>query len=335
MAINEIACILPVYNSEKTVGTVLDCLFASVPAHILLDVVVIDDASTDGTASVCERYPVRLLRQEKNRGPAYCRNLGVRQTEAPVLMFLDADISFDPELLGAMVACLDNNPSLAGVCTLTSPAPLNPSFASRYFALQEYLRFMDIIEDGCDSWSFVSTRCGLLKREVFEENGGFNENFALAAYEDLEFSARMDSRHQLALDPALLVRHYWPGSVWKILKRLHVNARGVMSFSAAMRKKASQPFAQDRDARLLVGVSGVCLFGGVIWQPLWLIAVAAHLGAMYRASWLLRGCLRHEGIGFLLRAWAVYNLTLLPFATGVFMGLLDRVSAFAAAANPS
>jgi len=322
-----VSAILPVYNCEKTIGTVLDCLFAAMSADYTFEVVAVDDASTDGTAEICNKYPVNLIHLSENHGPAYCRNLGVRSSTGNVLLFLDSDIEFAPDLLGKMLGRLADDADLAGIYTLTSPDPLNRTFTSRYFALQEYLRFMDVIEGGCAAWSFISTRCGLLRRSVFEETGGFNENFANAAYEDLEFSSRMDDRHQLALHPDFLVRHYWPSTLWKMLRRLHVNARGVIAFPPNMRRKASVPFVKDRNARAWIGVSWLFLLGGGVWWPLYGAFMGAQFCAIHQIFWLIRGCMRHEGIGFTLKAWGAYNLTVLPFVTGVGMGVLDKMLA--------
>ena len=324
-----ISAIIPVYNCEKTIGTVLECLVAAIPPTLTLEIIMVDDASTDGTAAVCRQFPVQLIQVPENQGPAYCRNLGVRNSKGNVLLFLDSDIEFDTGLLNGMIEHLRNHPELSGIFTLTSPEPLNKTFTSRYFALQEYLRFMDVIENGCHTWSFISTRCGLIRRSVFEETGGFNESFATAAYEDLEFSSRMDDRHQLALRADLTVRHYWPDTLLKMCRRLHTNARGVFSFSPEMRKKASTPFIKDRNARAFLGISWLLLGAGFLWRPFWVGAAAAHVAALQQASWLIRGCFAHESGFFALRAWLAYNLTVVPFATGVALGLLDKTGILA------
>lgn len=320
---HNVAALLPVYNSSRTVSVVLEKLLASNCDQ--MEIVVVDDASTDNTRDICSSYPVTVISQTENRGPAACRNLAVRMTHAPLLLFMDSDIDFSPSLLPAMLRCLDENPNLAGVFTLTSPDPLNAGFAARYFALQEYLRFSAVIDAGMSDWSFISTRFGLLRRNVFEETGGFNELNALAAFEDLEFSSRMDNRHRMALDKTFLVRHHWPDSVWKILKRLHTNARGVMQFPADMQRKASEPFLSDRNARFLLGISALFFLGGLFWPVLWIGAVLAYMGALWQAKWLIRGCLKFEGFWFMTKAWLMYNLTLLPFVTGVATGFLANL----------
>ena len=320
-----ISAIIPVYNCAKTIGNVLDCLFAAIPPEVQVEVIVVDDASTDDTADICKQYPLQLIRLTKNHGPAYCRNFGVQKSKNDILWFLDSDIEFQPHLLEKMLSTLEETPNLAGIYTLTSPEPLNMTFTSRYFALQEYLRFMNVYEQGCTTWSFISTRCGLVSRNVFEETGGFNENFALAAYEDLEFSCRMSDIHQFALHPDFIVQHYWPNNILKMLKRLHINARGVMGFSAEMRKKASVPFVKDRNARALTGISWVLIICTYLWWPIGLLGILVHLSAMQQASWLLIGCMRNEGLFFTIKAWGTYNLTLFPFATGVGAGFFDQI----------
>jgi len=318
-----ISVILPVYNEAAHIATVLDCLAASQVPN--LEVIVVDDASTDDTAQICSRYSVTLLRRPENGGPARCRNAGAAASHGELLLFLDADIQFDPELLPRIMTHLDAHPHLAGALTLTAPEPLNPSFAGRFVALQDYLRYTHICAQGHRSWSYITTRFGLLKREVFEEVGGFNESLRAAAYEDLEFCARMSERHQLALDPDWLVRHHFPDTLWKMLRRLHVNARGVMSFPRAMRRKVSAPFTRDRNARILLALSWLLGACGFFAPPLWIGAALCQLGALRQVWWLPRGFYRHEGLLFAVKGWLVYNATLVPFATGVARGVADTV----------
>ncbi|MCK5862081.1 MAG: glycosyltransferase, partial [Candidatus Hydrogenedentes bacterium] len=273
----------------------------------------------------CKDYPVTLLVQKENCGPARCRNLGAAAAAGDVLLFLDADIYFSPDLLPRMIALLESNEHFAGVLSLTSPDPLNIGFAARFVALQDYLRYAALYDDGHRSWSYITTRFGLLKRAVFEETGGFNENLRRAAYEDLEFCARLDERHQLALDKDFLIRHYFPSTLWKMMKRLHINARGILSFSQAMRRKVSAPFIRDRNARVLLGISWICVAGGLFFRPLWMMALFFQLGAAQQIGWLPRGFYREEGLLFALKGWVTYNMTLLPFATGVLCGLLNGI----------
>ena len=286
---------------------------------------MVDDGSTDRTADICRDYPVTLLRQPSNTGPARCRNRGVAAARGDVLLFLDADVQFDADLLQRMLSRLEADPALAGVLTLTAPRPLNPSFAGRFVALQDYLRYSALYDAGHRSWSYITTRFGLLRRSVFEATGGFNESLRLAAYEDLEFCGRLDERHQLAFDPTFQVRHHFPASLWQQGWRLHVNACGVMSLPRAMRRKVIGPFIRDRNARIWLCFSWLFVVGGGIAWPLLGAAALCQLGALRQAWWLPRGLYRHEGALFAAKGWLVYNAGLAPFATGVACGLAHRL----------
>lgn len=319
-----ISAILPVYNEESTIRTTLDCLFAAaIPG---MEIIVVDDASTDNTAKICLEYPVTLLRQSENHGPAYSRNYGVAHSTGEWLLFLDADISFDSDLIRRMATALENNPSHAGVLSLTSPEPLNAGYAPRFVALQDYLRYSGIYDNGYRSWSYITTRFGILKRSVFDEIGGFNESLGFAAFEDLEFCGRMADSHQLVLDKSFLIRHHFPETIWKMMRRLHLIARGVMSFSAPVRKKISGPFVKDRNARVLLGISWLFGCAGFAAYPFWLGFAACQLGAAFCIPWLPLGFYRSSGFLFAASGWLTYNATMLPFLTGATLGLIDRLT---------
>jgi glycosyltransferase involved in cell wall biosynthesis len=96
--------VIPAYNAAGTIARTLDSAAAAIHAcveeHGLkadIEVVVVDDASTDATAEiVAARSDVRLIRSATNRGAGPARNEGVRQSTGACLFFLDADDVFYP-----------------------------------------------------------------------------------------------------------------------------------------------------------------------------------------------------------------------------------------------
>lgn len=99
-----ILCVLiPVYNEEKTVTEILDIVSMRPET---LEIIIIDDASSDNSLKVIEEYiskkknnPVRfkLLKQEKNKGKGAAIRLGIPEITAPVAIIQDADKEYTPE----------------------------------------------------------------------------------------------------------------------------------------------------------------------------------------------------------------------------------------------
>lgn len=101
-----VSVIVPAWNAEET----LERAVASVLSQTFdrLEVVVVDDASTDRTATVAERIArgdrrVRMLRTADNGGPAAARNVGIEAARGEWIAVLDADDSFAPERLETLI----------------------------------------------------------------------------------------------------------------------------------------------------------------------------------------------------------------------------------------
>lgn len=106
-----ISCIIPVYNGELYLGEALDSIFGQ--GYEALEVIVVDDGSTDGTANVVERYEGRshYVRQS-NAGPVVARNRGLEEAEGDFIAFLDADDLWHPNKLQLQMSRFQAQPRL-------------------------------------------------------------------------------------------------------------------------------------------------------------------------------------------------------------------------------
>lgn len=106
-----VSCIVPTYNGEAYLTEALDSILAQ--TYRSLEVVVADDGSTDGTLQIAARYGPRVrVVAQANAGPAAARNLGVRETSAPFVAFLDQDDVWHPEKLTRQMGRLGARPEL-------------------------------------------------------------------------------------------------------------------------------------------------------------------------------------------------------------------------------
>ena len=93
-----ISCIVPVYNGERYLQETLNSILAQ--TYRPIEIVVCDDGSTDGTASLIKEYGDQVFCQwQPNSGLSAARNLGIRAAQGEFLAFLDADDIWYPDKL--------------------------------------------------------------------------------------------------------------------------------------------------------------------------------------------------------------------------------------------
>lgn len=103
---DDISVIMPAHNARRFIAEAIESALAQTRPP--LEVVVVDDASSDDTAAVAEAFgePVKVLRQLRNTGPGACRNAGVRASRGEYLAFLDADDAWEPDHLEKLSSLL-------------------------------------------------------------------------------------------------------------------------------------------------------------------------------------------------------------------------------------
>jgi glycosyltransferase involved in cell wall biosynthesis len=129
----QVSLILPVYNGERYLAEAIESALAQ--SFPLLEIIVVDDGSTDGSARLVQSYSqVRLLLQPQT-GVSAARNRGVDAAAGNVLAFLDADDVWLPHKLELQAAALREDPALDMVFGLvdefTSPELTQSQVAPR------------------------------------------------------------------------------------------------------------------------------------------------------------------------------------------------------------
>lgn len=97
----KVSVIIPIYNSEQSITATLDSLTNQIFPLADLEVLMIDDGSTDGSADICRKYaekhPSFKLYQKENDGVSSARNFGITRAKGKYLMYLDADDTYSSE----------------------------------------------------------------------------------------------------------------------------------------------------------------------------------------------------------------------------------------------
>lgn len=105
----QVTAVVPVYNEERCIK---DCILSLKNQTIAVEIVIVDDGSTDQTVAICESLGVRVLRQ-KHKGPGAARNLGARKASGNILVLGDADMTFTPEYVERLIEPIVDNQAIA------------------------------------------------------------------------------------------------------------------------------------------------------------------------------------------------------------------------------
>lgn len=117
---NKITVVIPCYNAEQYIDKCVTSLLKQTNQNF--DVIFIDDSSKDKTVEKLENIAlncnlnIRILKNEKNSGPAYSRNRGILSTSTEYITFCDADDSYEPDFLSKLFNQLEKNKADLVVC---------------------------------------------------------------------------------------------------------------------------------------------------------------------------------------------------------------------------
>lgn len=238
-----VSVILPTYNRAATLPRAV----ASVLGQGLreLELIVIDDGSTDDTAGVLAGFDdprLRLLSQP-NGGPAKARNAGIRAARAPLIAFQDSDDEWLPTKLESQLAVLDRSPAEVGwiagahlaygagqALRVACELPADPADLA---AVQRQLY------EGAP-WV---TPLWLVRRELLFDAGLFDEG--LPCLEDWDLLIKLAARCRFrAVDDVLLVRYGQADSVYGDLAKRRIALAALLQRHGETWRRYPQAYAR-------------------------------------------------------------------------------------------
>jgi cellulose synthase/poly-beta-1,6-N-acetylglucosamine synthase-like glycosyltransferase len=272
--------IIPVFNGAKTLNACLDALSAQTVDAESLEVIVVDDGSTDGSAEIAAQHGVRIIRQE-HAGAAVARNRGARQARGQLFLFTDADCEPLPDWIEQMLAPFAD-PDVVGAKGVYRSR--QRSLVAR-FTQAEYEEKYDRLM-GADRIDFVDTYAAAYRRDVFLAQGGFDPEFL--RNQDQEFSFRLArAGHKLVFAPKAVVYHQHPATVWSYVWRKVQIGRWKVRVHAYHPSKALRdsytPWTQKAQILLLplTGGTGIAAALGLAsWTLVAILAVVGLLSAI-------------------------------------------------------
>lgn len=216
-----VSVIIPTYNRADAIGRTIDSVLAQSIDDI--EVLIVDDASADGTVDVVESYDdprVTLVRHETNLGGSAARNTGIEAASGRYVAFLDSDDEWYPRKLERQVGLLEGRDDdwVAAYCGVehvpsSDPGPLRRVVSravSRRRTTEGATGGEELVGPVLTDDLHTSAGSTLLVRaDVVRAIGGFDESFD--RFQDSEFLIRVLRRGKLAYVNAPLVRRHESG----------------------------------------------------------------------------------------------------------------------------
>jgi glycosyltransferase involved in cell wall biosynthesis len=178
-----VSVIVPCYNAETFLKEALRSALAQ--SYPQVEVIVVDDGSTDSSPEIAQRFPVRYIRQQ-NRGLSEARNLGIQESKGNYLVFLDADDRLKPRAIETGLRVLELCPD----CAIAVGDHVFISADGSYLANSRKVCPPKSHYEALLKSNFIEMISSVLfRRSIFDELGGFDPT--LRAAEDYELYLRI------------------------------------------------------------------------------------------------------------------------------------------------
>ncbi len=206
-----VSVVIPVYNCEAFIAEAIQSALDQ--SHRDLEVIVVDDGSSDGTAKIVGGFsdPVFYHRQE-NRGAGAARTLGVGRARGEWIAFLDADDVWYPEKLAVQLEEAQRRPDCEFFyCDMDTMDEAGRLVEKDFLQARAERRKKDK-KPALDAVAFHNLpfpypSTVLLKRSLFLRSGGFSKSFPANYHEDFEFFARLAQTESIHFIPRSLARY--------------------------------------------------------------------------------------------------------------------------------
>ncbi|WP_250213872.1 glycosyltransferase family 2 protein [Acrocarpospora catenulata] len=309
-----VSIVIPAHNAAKTLRLCLESALAQ--THRPVEVIVVDDASTDDTRAIAAAYPCTVLAQPYNQGVSAARNAGAAASTGEVLFFLDSDVGLAPDAVAAAVRLLAADPGLGCVYGVYAKEPLIDDGRVEVYRT---LHLHHALSQGAGLTSTAVFALAAMPRQVFQEVGPFDAK--LRSAEDDEYSERLLAAHRIRLSAEVSGRHDEADRLLPLLAEQYRRAQ-FLRFSARNRMRPGALKVNRLGGVLAAAFTLATLPAALLWPPA-LALGAAGLAAFAAAdSALTRFMLRERGPGFLPYFIGVHFLAHTALLSGAAVGWL-------------
>ena len=313
-----VSVIIPNYNYGRVLGLCLRAVQAQ--TYRPIEIILVDDCSTDDSAAVAESLGVRVISPPANSGVCAARNLGVAHARGEILFFLDSDVALDTDAVARAVAVLRSDTRIGAVCGNYDTVPL-----TRDSLVKEYrnlFRHYWMKTNGEASVSgFLNCAIIAVPASVWSEVGPWDPQ--LIHSEGLLVIERLTQRYTVRLDSAIRGRHDDDATLGVALRKVFTRTHQHVPFFLQRRYVGGVVGSSESGASLAAVLAVVTLPVLLLSSTAWAAAAPAAMVAACLAvdGRLYRFVFRTRGPAFSLFFFGMHFLVNLAIAAGAAAGI--------------
>ena len=330
-----LSVIVPAYQGEQVLPTVLDALRASDLPRERWELIVVDDASTDATARVAAtRADAVISLPGTPHGPAYARTRGVDAARGEWVVFVDADVRVHQDTLSRFADVIKREPTVDAIFGAYDDAPPAPGVLSQYRNLLHRYVHLSSAGEADSFWA----GCGAVRRAMFLAVGGFDaDRFPRPQIEDIDLGYRIrDAGGRILLCPEIEGAHLKRWTFWRsmkvdlvdrgipwvrlLLERDRLTAGAQLNLKRGERVKAAAVVA----ALGLLFLSIVRAAGSPVVLAIVVLAIVLLAGVAYSNRAQFRWFSARRGLWFAIVTMPLQFIYYALSATSVAIGLGER-----------
>jgi glycosyltransferase involved in cell wall biosynthesis len=227
-----VSVIIPAYNASSTIGLTIRSITEN--SYKNIEIIVVDDGSTESTADIAEKSGAKVIRKSVNTGAADSRNIGVKNSKGEIILFTDADCILSKSAILRLVRSFKDGYDIVSG-SYSKVGYKKENICSSYHSLYAYYNYRNTSD------ILFGTMCAAIRRDFFDKTGGFDSSIKGATVEDLKFQIKLqDIKCRYKLDMKIQVHHNSRSDFYSLIRGYFFRAMYAVELMKKMGKITPQ-----------------------------------------------------------------------------------------------
>jgi len=200
-----VSIVIPAFNEERNIVNCLDSIKKQ--SYKKIEVVLVDDCSTDNTAIIAKNQldELNLIRLKSHKERGFVRNLGAKQSKGDYLLFIDADMILNKKVIEECVAQIQTDPNMGGI--IVPEESVGEGYWTKVRALEKKCYQGD---DNIEAARFYG-------KKAFWRVGGWDEK--MISGEDWDLTRRIRKNYEIGRISEKIFHNEGKLSIWKVIRK--------------------------------------------------------------------------------------------------------------------